>query len=399
MPKIRLYKHLVDLIRSQNASYTTPEIKRNIDTYGVQVDSQMIHKQLEWVYPQQQISFEHWPKRQLGDTSKIRIIHEDEDCLVLFKPFGLVVEKGAGHPTDNLVQWLWDNYPEQQFQQIYGNNQANAELTNNSNSSTQWTTWTEKDNIYDEDPVFIKDTIRSKLGIKKSKIDLFPNPLTSGIVRTKIPASGLVHRLDKDTQGLILVAKNIENFEFLQNEFRARTVVKKYLAVVDGKVNQTMHITNYQSRDKSNIMRQRFFWNEIDATNFDPDYRLAKSIFEPIYYCKETNQSLIQVQIQTGRMHQIRLQCEAIGHPISGDKIYSKPVKFNPQHLLFNKDNKIIDLSVERLKNLEISADRFEDIKKQIFGEVDYCLLANHLEILLSTQKTAKFELFEVDKL
>ena len=121
--QIRLHKFLIDwLAQNDRSNYTVPEIKRNIVEYGVFVSGVLTHSQLEWVYPSQTIALNNWPSRELGDMSKIKVIYEDEDCLVLNKPVGLVVEPGAGHPNDNIVAWLLKNYPEQDFRKIYGDN-------------------------------------------------------------------------------------------------------------------------------------------------------------------------------------------------------------------------------------------------------------------------------------
>jgi 23S rRNA pseudouridine1911/1915/1917 synthase len=337
MPQIRLYKHIVDTFRLQkNLEYTVPEIKKNISKYGVLVDNQLVKNQLEWVYPEQKIEPNNWPVRQRGDISKIRIIYEDDETLVLFKPYGLVVEPGAGHRFDNLSSWLIGNYPKQDFRKLYANN---AE---------------------------------------------------------EIPLTGLVHRLDKDSQGLLLVAKDLESFHFLQNQFRSREVVKKYLAVVEGCVDKVIHVHNWQSRDKMNPVRQKFFWTQSEAINFDPEARNASSIIQPILYCSDKDKSLIQIQIKTGRMHQIRLQCENLGFPLVGDKVYNRKIEFDNTTFSSNSENHMFYSLNQEVQ--EVGNQEFETEKARIFGGTNYCLLANELEIMLPNQKLAKFVLNEIPK-
>jgi RluA family pseudouridine synthase len=139
------------------------------------------------------------------------------------------------------------------------------------------------------------------------------------------------HRLDKDTRGLMVIAKSEPDKEYLQSQFKLHLVTKKYLALVSGEVTKTLDITNYQARDKSNLLRQKFFWHEVEAMEYDDKARKCHSIITPISYCPDLNQTLVQVQIFTGRMHQIRLQCESLGFPLIDDKAYSKtsPVQYN----------------------------------------------------------------------
>jgi RluA family pseudouridine synthase len=341
MPQIRLYKHLIDLAKSQDWNYTAPEIKRNIENYGAIVSGNKVTRQLDWIYPEQTIDVSHWPKREKADTSLIRVVYEDDNCMAIFKPKGLVVEKGAGHQTDNLVQWLHENYREQNFAKLYNLNQP-------------------KNSEY------------------------------------KLPESGLVHRLDKDTQGLLLIGKNPTTWQFLQDQFRERNVVKKYLAVVDGIFEQVVEVDNWQSRDRHNPIKQRFFWTETEAKDFDFEAREAKSIFRPIYICPEANQSLVQVQILTGRMHQIRLQAEALGFPLSHDQVYNSTVdNHNPAKSSWSIEEIYL---VNMPQRSELNLIEFKNVQHRIFGESQYCLLSNCLEIILPDQNLTKIEIFPVAK-
>jgi 23S rRNA pseudouridine1911/1915/1917 synthase len=185
------------------------------------------------------------------------------------------------------------------------------------------------------------------------------------------PGAGLVHRLDKDTQGLLLIAKTEADLKFLQNQFRERKVEKKYLAVVKGLVKKSFAITNWQARDQKRPTRFKFFWLESEALSYDPRAKQSQSVMKPLVICPELNLSLIEIQIFTGRMHQIRLQCEALGFPLQNDQVYNQS-KLNPPtdaHLRINL-----------VEPVAFSLDQFKSICYQIFEDLDYSLLSNYIK-------------------
>jgi 23S rRNA-/tRNA-specific pseudouridylate synthase len=486
--QIRLHKFLIDWLKSNSpAAYTIPEIKRNIVAHGVFVSGVLTHSQLEWVYPSQTVALNNWPSREPGDLTKIKVVYEDADCLVINKPVGLVVEPGAGHPYDNVVSWLLENYPEQDFKKLHG--EDSFEIIDESEkyyddkdeiSIFNIRSWAAMTHQKPKKPASNAHIVVGKMNrehqynmyLRQEKIQSRPytfGALAGGKVEMEnkdykklIPVSGLVHRLDKDTQGLLLVAKNLESFHKLQDQFRSRNVVKKYLAVVDGIVDQQIHLGNWQARSLSNPIEQKFFWTESDAFGYSKDARHAESIIEPLFVCKESNQSIIQVQIKTGRMHQIRIQCLALGFPLTNDKAYnlkdqakeigssvklpldkglsrsdwgfksdtttSTKIQSNATHngdevfastnqsnLSHSGTGSFVTLKMTAL-NLpkqfhanpnnatteptkptpELKPKDFQAKQKTLFGEGDYCLLSNHLEIVLPSGKLTKFVVNEI---
>jgi 23S rRNA-/tRNA-specific pseudouridylate synthase len=93
--KTRLHKKVWEYLQEiNNHDYTNPEVQRNIENYGVEVAGIMVKKRLHWVFPGQCISIEHWPKREHGNFDEVKILFENDHCLVLFKPSGIVVQPG-----------------------------------------------------------------------------------------------------------------------------------------------------------------------------------------------------------------------------------------------------------------------------------------------------------------
>ncbi len=125
---------------------------------------------------------------------------------------------------------------------------------------------------------------------------------------------GIVHRLDKDTSGLIIAAKNTEALEFLSAQFRNRSVKKTYLAIIRGAPPFSEgEIEEPIGRDPRD--RKKFAIRTRNAKYALTRYRVLG---------ESKGYSLIQLRILTGRTHQIRVHLQSIGCPVLGDPIYSR---------------------------------------------------------------------------
>lgn len=126
---------------------------------------------------------------------------------------------------------------------------------------------------------------------------------------------GLVHRLDKETSGLIVLAKNERAHNWLQEQFRLRQVEKTYLALVDGKPpTPTGRVEAPIARDPSHRKKM--------AIVSPGKGREAVSEYKTLESFK--NHTLLEFRPHTGRTHQIRLHCQFLGCPIVGDSVYGK---------------------------------------------------------------------------
>ena len=130
---------------------------------------------------------------------------------------------------------------------------------------------------------------------------------------------GIVHRLDKFTSGLIVVAKNDRTHEFLADQFKAREVEKRYLALVHGRIKEKEGTVDVplgrdpRARTRMSTRGQRS--------------RSALTRYQVIRYFPET--TYVQVSPLTGRTHQIRVHFQHLGHPVVGDETYGKKASRN----------------------------------------------------------------------
>lgn len=208
------------------------------------------------------------PAEETGKTTvresalPLDILFEDDQLIVLNKPAGMVVHPAAGHEGDTLADALLAHDP------------TIAEAVNPENQHRP----------------------------------------------------GIVHRLDKDTSGLLIVAKTSSAMMHLARQFQAHTVTKRYLALVEGHLpmaegaieapigrdqrhRQRMAITARHGRQA-----QTLFWVEREFQRF----------------------TLLRVQIVTGRTHQIRVHLAAIGHPVAGDHVYGHPQPLEPPRIFLH---------------------------------------------------------------
>lgn len=206
-------------------------------------------------------------------TKEIEIIFEDENLLAIDKPSGLVVHSDGRTKEASLVDWLRGNFPSLE-------NIGNPHTLDSERYEKRW---------------------------------------------------GIVNRLDRDTSGMILIAKDVVTFFDLQKQFSERKVVKEYLAKVWGKID----IEKLLQESKVKKIDENQFEISEPVSRHKKDPRIwvcGKNVGERIskreavtdfkIIDSKENFSLIKLLPKTGRTHQLRLHCRFIGNPIVGDKKY-----------------------------------------------------------------------------
>ena len=221
----------------------------------------------------------------------LEIHYEDDHLMIVNKPAGMVVHPSAGHESGTLVNAVLFHCQLPPMRVLSGNQSnlsAHEEEDGDEASSSK---------IYTQAKI-------------SNHVPEFPSSLPDAIIRP-----GIVHRLDKGTTGLMVVAKDPFTHAGLCEQFAARTVRRRYLAIVVGIPNPLSGRVNAPiGRDPKDRLRMgvvRGAGGRHAASNFTVRTSLAQG-----------NAALVEWQLETGRTHQIRVHTKEIGHPILGDDTY-----------------------------------------------------------------------------
>ena len=202
----------------------------------------------------------------------LNIIYEDENIIVVNKERGMVTHPAGGNWDGTLVNAL-------NYYRLYDSR------------------------IKDEFAVELNKLLSGEVkNIEKLSLDPY--------------RMGIVHRLDKETSGLIITARNLKTEKLLKSFFKKRAVKKYYLAVLDGVPPKN------KGRIKTSVFR-----SSSDRKKFSVSADLSKGkIAFSAYKVLKSNgkMSLVLFRIYTGRTHQIRLHAKFMGCPVAGDKVYGK---------------------------------------------------------------------------
>ncbi len=152
-----------------------------------------------------------------------------------------------------------------------------------------------------------------------------------------VALGGLVHKLDRDTSGVLVIAKNEKTFDELKKQFVQHTIEKKYLALVEGIVQEdSFTIDGPLGRNKKEYKQS------VNPTN--PRGELREAITDVHMLTRNQATTLVELTPKTGRTHQLRAHMAHVGHPIVGDKAYgstieSKRIMLHAQKLSFTLYN------------------------------------------------------------
>ena len=170
--------------------------------------------------------------------------------------------------------------------------------------------------------------------------------------------SGIVHRIDKDTSGLVIVAKNDKTLELLTEMFKNKEIKKTYLALVDGVINNKSGTINApitrDVKDRKKMMVGK------DGKNSITHFYVLKTF---------KNNTYLSLNLETGRTHQIRVHMAYIGHPITNDKVYGKENTSFGQYLHASKLEFIHPITKKEIIVEAPLPIEFEEKLKELEGE------------------------------
>ena len=177
---------------------------------------------------------------------------------------------------------------------------------------------------------------------------------------------GIVHRLDKDTSGVMIVARNQPSFEYLKSLFQGRDIKKTYLAVVSGIPKEEEGIIDRPIGIVTGSTK-RSVRSEKMAKPAVTEYKVVKTVIAEDASGKESPFSLLSVRPRTGRTHQIRVHLKSIGHPIVGDALYG-PKRQPPWATRLMLHAASIEFSGATGDRMRFDAEEPEEFKKIFSG-------------------------------
>ncbi|UPA11731.1 RluA family pseudouridine synthase [Borrelia venezuelensis] len=186
---------------------------------------------------------------------------------------------------------------------------------------------------------------------------------------------GIVHRLDKETSGVMICAKNLKTLNFLSRQFKERFVKKVYIAVVKGnfKIDSGI-IETFIDRDRHD--RKRFSVHENRGKRALTEYRVLASI---------GNYSLVALKPKTGRTHQLRVHMKHLNHPILGDSVYARLDKeFKEMSLMLHAFKLEINIKEGSLKKfISVFPQRFINFLSIFYDKEALSILVNDFIVFL----------------
>jgi len=167
---------------------------------------------------------------------------------------------------------------------------------------------------------------------------------------------GIVHRLDRDTSGVMLIARNQKTFDYFKSQFQEHEVKKTYIALVWDTIAPKEGIIEKPIGLKTGTTKRTVHLKTAKMI------KEAKTKYKVIKFLKLGNNafSLVEVQPLTGRTHQIRIHFASIGHPIVGDKLYGKRETLGLSRHFLHAES--LEFTLPKTGRLKIAADLPEEL-------------------------------------
>jgi 23S rRNA pseudouridine1911/1915/1917 synthase len=197
-------------------------------------------------------------KKRNNKTAEIEILYEDDDIVAVNKPAGLVVHSDGKTAEPSLSDWVLEKYPQTKS---------------------------------------VGEPARTPTG-------------------KMVPRPGIVHRLDRETSGVLLVAKTEKGFDVLKKQFQAHEIKKTYEAFVFGEMKTDKGVIDRPIGRSASDFRQ---WSAQRGARGE----MHDAVTEYVVKARAGGYSLVEVFPKTGRTHQIRVHFKAINYPLVADSLYA----------------------------------------------------------------------------
>ena len=290
----RLDRFLASTLSAMEDGPSRTELQRWIENGGVKVDGH-VKKASEKLHEGARIAVEPGPppstEALAEDGIEFDVVWMDDAVLVLNKPAGLVVHPAKGHRSGTLVNGLL-------ARGVFDPPDGDEEV--------------------DERPsVSVRAPGRASTPKKKAApkaVDVIPPSGPADLDRSR---PGIVHRLDKGTSGLMVVARHPRAREHLKAQFQAHSIEREYVAIVVGDIDATTTFDTLHGRHPKDRMRfsSKVKQGKRAVTHVRPLERFGG------------HATLVACRLETGRTHQIRVHLSDNKTPILGDAMYGKPPK------------------------------------------------------------------------
>lgn len=274
----------IDLFLSRNIENATrTKIHKSIEAGRVLVNGK-VAKSSKKIQPNDLIKctiMKAPPLELLPENIPLDIAFEDSEMIVVNKPAGMVTHPGVGNRYGTLVNAILYHLGHRESIPI------KATIDDDDDEQEE-----ENDDEHDA--------------------STFLEPNEDRLLASELIRPGIVHRLDKETSGLMVVSKNPVAHNFLANQFKERTSTREYLALVWGKV-QDQSGTIEGNIDRSPRDRKKFAISKKGGKYARTDYEVVE---------RYTIATLVKVRLKTGRTHQIRVHFSENNHPLVSDVLY-----------------------------------------------------------------------------
>ncbi|MDO4475834.1 MAG: RluA family pseudouridine synthase [Lachnospiraceae bacterium] len=236
------------------------------------------------------------PERQLESLPLPEIVFEDEDILVVSKPAGMPTHPSQGHHGDTLAEicaLLLARRPDWAS--------AIEELRSECPSSA------------DVHSASITPAAPSASGTDRavsSSGSICAAPEHGEVI---LPALYCIGRLDRDTSGLLVLGKHAHSAGILSAAMKQRKIHRFYQAVVHGRLTEAGTVEAPIAREPGSVIKRQVHFSDGEA---------AITHYHPLAYHSTTDRTLVELKLETGRTHQIRVHMAWLGHPLVGDDLY-----------------------------------------------------------------------------